>query len=873
MEVITSHVNADFDTLASMVAAKKLYPRAVPVFSGSLEKPLRDALPALELPCVIERARNVDLDAVTRLILVDIRSAARLGPFAAVAGRPGVDIHIYDHHPGGDADLHGSVEVIESCGSTTTILTLILKERGMGLTAAEATILMAGVYEDTGFLSYPTTTTRDYEAAAFLLAAGADLSRVSDLLRNELTTAEISTLNELIQSETVYTIGGVDISVASADVEKYPADVASLAHRLRDIRGMECLFLLGDMGDRVHIVARSRTPAVNVGEVMRRLGGGGHPSAASATLKSTTLVEARERLLAAVREVVSPVRTASEVMSSPAITVGVETTLADAERTLMRYNINAAPVVDDGGALMGVVTRQVVDKAVYHGLGEAPVRDYMTTDCQHVSVSSGLDEVREKVIVHGQRLLPVLGDARVEGVITRTDLLKLLHEELVEEPRGPKKRKNLRSLMEEMLPRWALRILRDAGEVSEELGYRAYVVGGFVRDLLLRRENLDIDIVIEGDGIRFAKVMAERHRLRVRSHERFKTAVLVYPDGYKVDVATARLEYYERPGALPTVEHSSLKLDLYRRDFTINTLAVSLEPSRFGQLIDFFGARRDIKERTIKVIHNLSFVEDPTRVLRAVRFSRRFGFRIARHTANLMKNTMKLDLMGKVSGSRLLEELKNILCEEDIAVEALKTLSELGLTGLLHPQMRLDEAAFDLLERARSTLQWHRLLYLDDRIEPWLVLFLALTDGLGEEELDEYARRLTISGKHRLEVLRARGAGLRALSAMETAAASDTPLLGSTIYSLLRPLPLEVTLYLMAKTASEKAQKAVSLYVTRLRFVKTELRGRDVMALGVPHGPAVGEVLNLLLKMRLDGQLRSRGDEEAFVRDFLLREP
>ena len=186
------------------------------------------------------------------------------------------------------------------------------------------------------------------------------------------------------------------------------------------------------------------------------------------------------------------------------------------------------------------------------------------------------------------------------------------------------------------------------------MGFHAHLVGGFVRDLLLRIDNFDIDIVIEGDGIRFAKELARRFGARTRVHKEFGTAKVLFPGGFKVDVASARLEYYRAPAALPIVEHSSLKLDLYRRDFTINTLAISLNTNTFGELIDFFGAQRDIKEKSIRVLHSLSFVEDPTRVFRAVRFEQRFRFHIGKFTVNLIKNAVKMSFLAKIKGGQAL---------------------------------------------------------------------------------------------------------------------------------------------------------------------------------------------------------------------------
>ncbi len=867
MEVITSHTNADFDTLASMLAAKKLYPRAHIVFPGSMEKGLRRALKDLTFPYEIEKIKDIELEKISRLILVDIKQASRIGPFRKILQRPDLDVHIYDHHPDTDEDIKGSLMVTEPVGSTTTILTHIIKERSVPLTPQEATILMAGIYEDTGFLSYPSTTTKDYQAAAFLLERGADLGRVSDLLSKELTPEEVAALNEFLQSATTYTIGGVDVVIAEGSVEDYKGDVALIAHKMRDIERIDCLFLLADAGDRIHLVARSRSSKINVGSIAKKLGGGGHRYAASASLKGLTTVEAKERLLEVLKDTVPHVKTAEEVMSAPPITVSGSMKVSDALDTLRRFNINAVPVVENDN-MQGIITRQVLDKALHHGLGDTAVRNYMTTDFAYVTPQSSIEEIRETVIGQGQRLLPVVKDGRVVGVITRKDILKLLQEELKTRPsKGvSKKSRHLKGLMKERLPAWVMELLVSAGETAEEMGYKAYVVGGFVRDLLLRRDNLDIDLVIEGDGIRFAKAFAGKKGLRVRTHERFSTAVLIFPDGFKCDVATARLEYYERPGALPRVELSSLKLDLYRRDFTINTMAIALNPKRFGELIDFFDGQRDLKEKTIRVLHNLSFVEDPTRALRAVRFAEKFGFRISAGTMNLIKNTVRPALFRELSGARILYELKNIL-EEDGALAIIKRLDSLGLLTLIHEDIRWDRKGEELFEKTIEACIWFKLLYRPEKLERWLALFLALTDALDEFKLRELARRLSITGKRRMAVINSRARGLEALGMLSTGRVKKR----SAVFELLSPLPLEVIIYLMAKTSKEEVRKTLSAYITGYRTIKPLIGGEDLKRMGVPEGPLMGHILKRLFEKRLDGEISSREEEEALAKELLAK--
>ena len=871
MDVISTHTNADFDTLSSMVAASRLYPGARLVFPGSMEKGLRDAMETIKTmdrPCAVSRLKEIDMAEVTRLILVDIRHPSRIGPFSEIVGREDVEVHLYDHHRRSKDDITGTVDVYEKYGSTTTILVHILKKKSIDPTPAEATVMMAGIYEDTGYLTYATTTVKDFEAASFLLERGADLPAVAELLKKEITRSEVEALSELLKSETVYTIGGVEVTIAEARGGMYKGDVATLAHRLREIESIKCLFLLAEMGDRIQVVARSSIKRLDAGKVAKKLGGGGHHQAASATIKGATIIEAKEQVIAALKETVVPERTARDVMSSPAIVVDRVTPIKEALELMRRYNINALPV-EDGGIGAGVITRQVASKAFYHGLAAEATGDYMTTEVKWVTPDTSVDEIREMVIALGQRILPVItgtstNGGAVAGVITRTDILKLLQDELQVRPASGKKRKSLKSLMHERLPRWVLKVLTDAGETAEELGCGAYVVGGFVRDLLMRRENFDIDLVIErggegggeADGVRFAEVFAKRHGLRVRTHKRFKTAVLIYPDGFKVDVATARLEYYQRPGALPTVELSSLKLDLFRRDFTINTLAMVIRPEKFGTLIDYFGGQRDIKEKTIRVLHNLSFVEDPTRALRAVRFRERFGFKMGPHTLNLIKKTVKAEKLTKLPGSRLREELVNIL-KEDHVTATISSLSELGLLPLIHPSLKWTGESERLFEAAREAVAWHRLLYSGEKTEEWLTLFLALTDPLSGEELAAMTKRLAVSGKGRLRVLSQRTEAIRALGLIKSGEAER----GSHLYSLLDPLPLETTLYLMAKARGETTREAISTYITKLRSLKTILKGKDLLQMGIDEGPRIGETLEMIFKMKLDGVVATKEDE------------
>jgi tRNA nucleotidyltransferase (CCA-adding enzyme) len=865
LEVITTHLNADFDAMASMVAARKLYPNAILSFPGSQERNLRDFFIRSSFYFLdFTRAKQVPSEEIKRLILVDTRQVSRIGKFAEAAADPGVDIHIYDHHPDSPEDVHGSLEVVEMLGSTTAILTRIIRERGLPLTHQEATVMALGIFEDTGSFTFTSTTPQDFEAAAYLLAQGADLNVVSEIITRELNAEQVALLNDLLEHSTSFHVGGIEVVVARTEAPEYVPDFAVVAHKLMDMENIQVLFALAQMEERVFVVGRSRLPEVDVADILSELGGGGHSYAASAAVKDKPLAQVEEKLRQILQTRVHPGRRAREIMSFPVKSVSPDVTLERAEVILNRYSINALPVMS-GGKLLGLITRQTIEKGIYHGLKNHPVKDYMTTEIDTVGPDATLPEIRERLVINKQRLLPVVEDGQVIGLISRTDLLHLLIAENEEAQWSqPLRTRNIVSLMRERLPKKVLEILTQVGEVAEELGFHAYAVGGFVRDLLLKHENLDIDIVIEGDAIEFAKRFAARFKARSRQFQKFKTAVIIFPDGFKIDVATARTEYYEAPGALPIVEYSSIKMDLYRRDFTINTLALKLNPGEFGTLLDFFGAQRDLKEGRISLLHNLSFVEDPTRVFRAIRFEQRFKFRITRLTANLIANAVKNNFFDRLSGARLFQELKLILKEEN-PIPAIARLAEFDLLKAVHPRLGYDEGTRSMLERVQAVLSWYDLLYLGEKYGRWLVYFLGLVEFLSPGELEEMVRRFNLSPKQAAEIVRGKEAADDAL--VRLFRYGDGPS-RSQIYHLLNPLETEYLLYMMAKSRQEASRRAISLYFTHLKRLKPELKGGDLVALGYQPGPLIKEMLERLLEARLNEEVRSRKEEKDFIRRF-----
>ncbi|WP_028574460.1 CBS domain-containing protein [Desulfonatronovibrio hydrogenovorans] len=867
--VITCHVNADFDALSSMIAASKLYPDSVLIFPGSQEKNLKNFfIQSATYLYNFKSFRDIDPESVTRLIIVDTRQKSRVTHIAPLLEKD-LTIHIYDHHPDSDEDISGEVEVVKPWGSTTSIISEILARNDIALTEDEATVLGLGIYEDTGCFTFKSTTSHDFEAASWLLARGMDLNMVSDLINRDLSAEQVSILNSLLESATTHKINGIDIVVAEVSLEHYVGDFALLAHKLLDMENIRVLFAIGRMHDRVHIVARSRTTDVDVGRICSSMGGGGHSFAASATVKHKTLIQVKDELFGLLYSQINPQILVAHLMSAPAVSIEENEIISQAAEVMTRFGLKAVPVMDEGRKkCVGIIEHQVADKAVSHGLGKIPLKEYMLTDFSVLSTKDDIYRVMEIIIGQRQRLIPIVKDDAVIGVVTRTDLINNIIKEPARIPEAllpeRKRERNVKKILKDRLPEHIYVLMEKCGNLSREMGFQLYIVGGFVRDILLGRDNLDVDLVVEGDGIAFARKLAKELGGRVRAHHKFQTAVVILDQGQKIDVATARLEYYEHPAALPTVELSSIKMDLYRRDFSINALAVHLNPDSFGKLVDFFGGQRDIKDKVIRVLHSLSFVEDPTRIIRAIRFEQRFAFRIGSQTEKLIKNAVELNIFHKLSGSRIFHELKMIF-EENNPLGCMTRMDNFGLLRNIHPLLKLTPGINGLLLETEKVINWFQLLYTEEKIKKWLLYLLGLLNNINDAQAKIIFNRFSFSKKQELNFFTIRGQVREAVSRLHDWQRKNKKM--SELYFILSPLPLEALLFLMARNQKDDLRKKISYFITRLRNIEPLLSGKDLKKMGITPGPLYGKILQDLIAARIDGLSCDRKAQMEWVRE------
>ncbi len=864
LTIILTHEHTDFDALASMLAAARLYPQALPVLPRQMNRNLEAFLTIYGEMLPFIRQGDLPSAQIDHVILVDTQVAQPLrGMHSRTTG------HIIDHHPLMRDLQPGWTFSGEEVGSTTTLLVEKLAEQGLTIRPVEATLLALGIFEDTGSLSYETTTARDLRSAAWLLEHGANLLVVNRFLHHPLTDEQRQLYQQLADNSQSYEFYGHSVIIASATVREPVEEISTLAHKLQDLYEPDALFMLVDMGDRIQLVARSTDDAIDVGKIASALGGGGHSRASAALIRDGSLPSVFEALACLLQSHVRPTVTVGQIMSYGAPqTLAPDDTIADAAERMRRYGFEGFPVVQ-GGRIVGMLTRREIDRAIHHGLGLQPVRRFMRSGEVYVTPDDSVATLRKVMTEQDWGQIPVLDPhtGSLLGIVTRTDLIKQW------ESPPQLQAETLDQRMSSSLPGPLLDLLRKAGAVAQELGYPLYAVGGFVRDLLLGQPTYDVDLVVEGDAIRVARVLSERLGGRVRSHRRFGTAKWILPEELRVpannglpdalDFVTARTEFYEHPTALPTVERSSIKQDLHRRDFTINTLAVRLTPNRFGELLDFYGGRKDLDDRVIRVLHSLSFVEDPTRILRAVRFEQRFRFRIEPRTEELIADA--LDLLERVSAERVRHELELIMAEEE-PERALCRLSELGVLSMLHPALRCDAWLQEKAPQLRTQLA---LVQNPDSQEPPAMalapgasqrLHMALfTYPLPADALSEFIERYHIRKEYRSLMLEAAALGRQA------GLLAQDDLKASQIVRILEDSSDEARLLLRVVTDEALVRLRLDQYQRELRHIRPILTGDDLRRMGIPPGRVYHRILDRLRGARLDGEISTREQEEALT--------
>lgn len=892
MDLILCHQSADFDTLGAAVGAARLYPSArIALTGGSLPGVqeflalYRDEFPLIEL-------RSVDPRQVQRWILVDCYDPDRLGKAAAWLSVPGAKIEIFDHHlpatpleelwPQQQVSAH-----IEAVGSTCTLLVERLQGAGIRLSPFERLALALGIHMDTGSLTFPETTARDGAALTWLMRQGVNLVVLRRFLGDGLTPPMQELLSQGLAQMQVEAVGEYRLGTWLLELPEFVPGLAGLVMRLMDLTGVDVLLLVARQGERLSLIGRARQEFAQLGRVMARYGGGGHDCAAAATLKASPdqplpdPAQVLSDLSQAVKERIPPPVTAKDLMSSPVRTIRPEVTIQEAQRVLLRYGHSGLVVVDGQGRLVGVISRRDIDIALHHGFGHAPVKGYMTTDVKTLSPDTPLAEIQRLMVQWDIGRLPVLQDGQLVGIVTRTDVLRHLHQLPALSPQlaSPALSCPLDLTFAALSPQYR-RLLEEAARIADEKGLRLYLVGGAVRDLLLHRwgrqpssclERLDLDLVVDGPypstpqgtdppgwGLILGKALKQHFpEARLEIHGKFQTAALIWPGGFCVDIASARTEFYPYPASPPEVAMGSIHQDLYRRDFSINALALRLNGPQRGQLLDFFGGQADLQKGIIRALHPNSFIEDPTRIYRAVRFAVHLGFALDLTTEEWIRTAVASGLHDAVGGERLKQELAYILRSRDWPL-AFERLAAWGALRCIHPALTWDPSLYRRLQRVGRWAYHFRRRYPElGSQEIWQLRLEALLLPLPQAPQVASQLHLTQAGIERLSHFSHYQA---LLAQLETGSLSP-----AQVVRLLQGLRIPAVI-LLAGLAAKPARRLLWRYLQEWHWVKPPLNGHDLRCLGYKPGPLFQEILERLRCLTLNGELTTRAEAEAWLR-------
>jgi tRNA nucleotidyltransferase (CCA-adding enzyme) len=782
-----------------------------------------------------------------------------------------IKVQVIDHHPLRDDIPETWEKNIRETGATTTIFVEAIQEQDIPLTPIEATLLLLGIYEDTGSLTYTRTTAEDIYAAGILVERGASLAIVSDYINHPLSLEQQKVYEELRANSESLIIHGHSLILAQADATDLEEELSSLAHKLRDLLDPDALFILLTTRGGVQIIARSTDDHIDVSEVLSSFeGGGGHPRAAAALIDKAKLEDIYQQLTKILPQYVKPAIRARDIMSKDPQIISPDTPVDEAAELMLRYGYEGYPVVQDD-EIVGLLTRRAVDRAQSHGL-KITAGSVMEAGNIRVFPADSIEQIQDVMMESGWGQIPVVSSRskKIVGIITRTDLIKILA------PHRPTPgRQNLTARLESTLPEVRLALLNKISAIATDQKTALYIVGGFVRDLLLDYPSQDFDLVVEGDAISLAEAIQAEYGGRITTHSRFGTAKWFIdkqqltilgstkklreslPDS--LDFISARTEFYTHPTALPSVQRGSIKLDLHRRDFTINTLALRLDGGHYGELYDYWGGLADLKSKQVKILHSLSFVDDPTRILRAVRYEKRYDFQLDDRTKELLleaKETIK-----RVSGDRLRHEIDRIFDEEKAAA-MLERLDELTILGAIHPDLTWDDSIqviIECLSDRKPPPEWKI-----EEDSPSINIDHALSYTcliMRSKAVNQVCRRLRLS---------------RAVTDIVTQAAY----LRAMLADLTKNKPSEITTELerisnlaiyavYLDTNNPKNKGILSRYLSSWQHIEANITGKDLKKEGLAPGPLYAEILSKIRGAWLDEEIKTNKEENAYLKNLL----
>ncbi|HEY60176.1 MAG TPA: CBS domain-containing protein [Anaerolineae bacterium] len=879
MDVILTHEQADFDGISAMLGAYLLQEHAVAILPRQLNRNVQDFLKLYNTELPFMKANELPKEKIDSVTLVDTQSLVTLKGM-----HDNTNVFVLDHHQKRDDFPNNWVFTYIPTGASTTYFIEDIREQNGNLTMIQATLLLLGIYEDTGSLIYPNTTSRDAQAVAYLLSQGASLIIASEYLNPPLSDQQEQVLERTLENIQTHTIKGQKIIIAFTEALGLSEEVSSIAHKICNLFDPNALFLFVQTKGGIRFVARSNSKQINVAEIAALYNGGGHTRAAAALIrkdkiKQNSIIELIDKFISRLPAYIKPAVTVGQIMSENPLLISPATSAEEALQIMRKFGYEGYPVVDTG-KVVGLLTRRAVDRAISHKLNLS-ASSLMEAGDISVTPQESLEALREIMASSDWGQIPVINskNKRVIGIVTRTDLIKTN----AGSERGYAGKLNLSTDLESALSPTKLRLIKLIATHADDKNLPIFVVGGFVRDLLMHAPSPDFDFVVEGNAINFAHSLAKKFGGRVTSHTKFGTAkwgineirkslVCSQSDKSKlkwrdlpttIDFISARTEFYSHPTALPTIKRSSIKLDLHRRDFTINTMALRLDGGHYGELFDYWGGLNDLKQGVIRVLHSLSFVDDPTRMLRAVRFEQRFNFDIEARTLQLLMEAKPL--LQQVSGDRIRHEIDQIFIENK-AVEIFERLQELGLLSVIHVDIRWKDEFAEPLKVAlfsKFNPKWKILKKVGKIPTRRFLGYLILLTMIPQDSLNNISKRLKMP-----RVLKTSLQQANTLYYSLPSILKEKP---SALVRRLAKINLAVIYALKLLLPSKEIRNILDQYAKEWRWKKASIDGNTLNEMNITPGPIYQKILDSLRDAWINGEISSKNEEKNLLRELIVK--
>jgi len=855
--IILTHSGADLDAISSMFAVSKLYPGSIMVHPGSLDINAAKIVSIFEDSLNLVKVKDMPLNVkkeIKRVIIVDTKNYNRIGEGKELVLQT-KEVIIFDHHPD-KCEIENAKVISKKVGANTTIIVDLLKKKKMILNTFEATLVSLGIFEDTGSFTFPSTTSDDFKAISFLSSFGINMKIVHHFLSPFLGEEQVLMLRKLLNNIEEYNIKGSKISIAVASMDSYVPGLSLIAHKIIELIDTDIIFILAKMKRDVFIIARSVSPEYDLRPIIEQFDGGGHPTAASSVLRDANLDDIKKEIIKKANQSYFPVLKAASIMSSPVKTVTPTLSIREALRIMIKMGYSGLPV-EESGKIIGILSKRDLEKVLLFEKRDRPVKQFFTPLIASVSLDADLREIEEVMIKNNVGRVLVFERDKLVGIISRSDLLKAyrIKEDMVEVTpiNGDNSfiptKELINQIMANSLDKKTLTLIKEFGNIAKGVNQTIYLVGGSVRDMFLGEASCDFDFALSDDAVAFGKVLKKNFEGTIRIYPETQTVNFKF-DKYTFDFVTSRREYYNEKSLIPIIEKATLQEDLKRRDFTINTLAIEITPQQFGKMFDFFGGYVDLIQKKIRVLHSYSFIEDPSRILRAIKYVVRFNFSFSEETEVLLKNAVELGAIKSKHSQRILTELTELFSGEKI-IDSLLAMSRYGI---LKQIFKIKSLGVEKIARLKKAIELSKTMNIEDM---FLVFIAILIDGKSKTEKQEILNFFGFNKRLSNKFL-VQGATLKEFHSKFKLSEIDSKFL------LLKEVDdFMVCAYLTKAPLNEK--RVINLYFRHHDKYNINLRGDDLLAMGLKEGPQFRAIFDTLTKMKILGQIKTKEDEVNYI--------